>query len=152
MLADSYGIGDCLHFTSRLDDRCSQGVPRKVAQELFRFSNVYIHPSMTETYSLVVHEAMLAGCLAVLNHDLGPMRELFGSSPIYMDFGSDQVSRPTYTPNEQAFWDEEALRMLAELDSCRGLRGKMRAIKEWTPEAQWGAFVPLLHLTPVGEI
>ena len=149
-LADELGLGGKVSFTSRLDDRCSQGVPRHIVTELFDLTNVYVHPSRVETYSLVVHEAILRGCLAVLNHDFPPMRELFGDAAIYMDFGSDRANR-TYAPDEQAFWNDEALRLVAELKQNRAAMGKARARREWSPGALWREFEPLLYLQPVGE-
>ncbi len=149
-LAEELGLAGKVNFTSRLDDRCSQGVPRQVVTELMDLSNVYIHPSRVETYSLVVHEAMLRGCLCVLNHDFPPMRELYGDSAVYMDFGSDRVSR-TYAPDEQAFWNDEALRLVAELKQNRAAYAKVRARREWSPQALWKQFEPLLYLPAVGE-
>ena len=137
-------------FTSRLDDRCSQGVPRQIVMELMDLTNVYMHPSRAETYSFVVHEAMLKGCLCVLNHDLSMMRELYGDSAIYMDFGSDRVNR-TYKPDEQMFWNDEAKRLIAELAQNRTLMARQKARKEWSPQALWREMEPLLYLVPVGE-
>ena len=147
-LAEELGV--CVSFTSRLDDRCNQGVSRKVVLELLDLANVYIHPSRVETYSLVVHEAMLKGCLCVLNHDLSPMRELFGNNAIYMDFGSDAVER-MYEPNEQSFWNDEAMRLLAEMKQNRTLVAQSNARRLWSPDAMWNSFEPLLYKTPVGE-
>lgn len=149
-LAADLGLEGKVNFTSRLDDRCSQGVPRHIVTELFDLTNVYFHPSKVETYSLVVHEAILRGCLVVLNHDFPPMRELFGDAAIYCDFGSDRVSR-TYTPSEQDFWNDEALRLLAELQQNRAVVAKTVARREWSPGALWKEFQPLLYLPAVGE-
>jgi len=147
-LTQSLGLEGRVHFTSRLDDRCSQGVPRQVVLELMGLTNVYIHSSAVETYSLVVHEAALRGNLLVLNHDFPAMRELYGDAAIYFDFGSDRNPR-TYTPNEQTFWDDEAVRLVAELNQNRALTAKTQAQREWTPRALWKEFVPLLGLEPV---
>lgn len=149
-LAESLGVGSCVNFTSRLDDRCSQGVPRRVVTELMDLSNVYIHPSRVETYSLVIHEAMLRGCLVALNHDFPPMRELYGDNAVYFDFGSDRVNR-TYEPDEQSFWNDEALRLIAEVKQNRAVMAKTTARREWSPQALWTEFEPLLYLQPVGE-
>lgn len=149
-LAEELGIGGKVSFTSRLDDRCSQGVPRHIVTELFDLTNVYVHPSMVETYSLVVHEALLRGCLCVLNHDFPAMRELFGDTAIYMDFGSDRAHR-TYQPDEQTFWNDEALRLIAELKQNRAAMAKAKARREWNPTALWREFEPLLYLPAVGE-
>jgi glycosyltransferase involved in cell wall biosynthesis len=150
-LADELGLSGRVNFTSRLDDRCSQGVPRQVVMELMDLSNVYIHPSRIETYSLTVHEAMLRGCLCVLNHDLPVMRELWGDNALYMDFESDRVTDRKYTPSEQAFWNDEALRLMSELKQNRAAMAKTTARKKWTPQAMWPEFAPLLALQPVGE-
>jgi glycosyltransferase involved in cell wall biosynthesis len=151
-LSSALGLQGKVNFTSRLDDRCSQGVPHRVVLELMQLSNVYVHPSRIETYSLVVHEAMLSGCLCVLNHDLTVMRELYGDNAIYMDFGSDYVSRD-YGDDEQVHWNVEAGRLLAEL--TRGNRSawaKTVARCEWSPDALWKEMEPLLYLQPVGEM
>jgi hypothetical protein len=108
-------------------------------------SNVYIHPSAVETYSLVVHEAITRGKLVILNHDFPAMRELYGDAAIYMDFGSDRVER-TYHPNEQAFWNDEALRLIAEFKQNRALVAQTKARREWTPQALWREFESLLYL------
>jgi glycosyltransferase involved in cell wall biosynthesis len=148
-LAKHFGLEGKINFTSRLDDSCSQGVPPQVVTELFSLTNVYIHPSAVETYSLVVHEAALQGNLLVLNHDFPAMRELYGDAAIYMDFGSDRAQR-TYE-DEQTFWNEEAKRLIAELRGNRALWAKTRARREWTPPALWKEFEPLLYLQPIGE-
>ena len=149
-LADSLDVGSEVNFTSILNDECNNGVPRRVVLELMDLSNVYIHPSRIETYSLVAHEAILKGNLVVLNFDLPVMQEIYGDSAIYMDFGSDRVNR-TYKPDEQTFWDEEAGRIIAELKHNRTLWAQTKARREWSPAAQWKEFQPLLHMTPVGE-
>ncbi|HXV42961.1 MAG TPA: glycosyltransferase [Anaerolineae bacterium] len=132
-------------FTSRLDDRANQGVPRHVVTELMDLSNVYIHPSRVETYSLVVHEAILRGKLVVLNFDLPVMQELFGEAGIYMDFGSDRFER-SYAPTEQRFWNDEAHRLIAEFKRNRALVAQSKARREWGPGAMWREFEGLLWL------
>ncbi len=146
-LAKELGIEGKVNFTSRLDDRCSQGAPRQVVTELMDLSNVYIHPSAIETYSFTVHEAMLRGCLCVLNHDLPMMHELYGPLAMYMDFGSDRYGR-NYWPDEQTFFDDEAKRLLAELSQNRSVQAKTQARKHWNPAAMWKTFEPLLYLEP----
>lgn len=147
-LADSLGLSGKIAFTSRLDDRCSQGAPHQVVMELLDLSNVYIHPSRVETYSLVIHEALLRGLLVVANYDFPAMAELWGDSVIYMDFGSDRAER-TYRPSEQDFWDDEARRLMAELRQNRALWARTRARREWAPEAQWRDLEQLFYLEPV---
>jgi len=149
-LAESLGIGNNVHFSSRLDDRCDQGVPQHVVIELMDLANVGIFPSRTETYSIVVHENIIRGNLTVLNHDLAPMRELYGDNVIYMDFGSDTTNRK-YNPDEQTFWDDQALRLISELRNSRALWAKTVARRDWTPAALWTDFERLLYLESEGE-
>lgn len=149
-LAGELEIGDKVHFTSRLNDQCNQGVPQHVVIELMDLANVGVFPSRTETYSIVVHENINRGNLTVLNHDLAPMRELYGNNAIYMDFGSDTVNRK-YRPDEQTFWDHQALRLIAELRNNRALWAKTVARRDWTPTALWKDFEWLLYLEPEGE-
>lgn len=148
-LAAELDLEDEVYFTSRLDDRCSEGVPRRVVLDLMDLTNVYIHPSSVETYSLVVHEAMLRGNLVCLNYDFPAMRELFGDLAIYFDFGSDRCER-TYMPDEQAFWNEEALRLVSELEQNRAIRAQTEARREWNPQTMFREIEPLFYLTPVG--
>jgi len=146
-LAWTLGVGNDVAFTSRLDDRCSQGVPRHVVTELMDLSTLYIHPSRVETYSMVVHEAILRGKLVVLNYDFPPMAELFGEAAIYMDFGSDRFER-TYQPDIQSFFDSEAHRLIAELKQNRALMAQTKARREWNPEAMFREFEQLFWLKP----
>lgn len=146
-LAELLGLRRRVNFTSRLNDTCNNGIPRNSVMELMDIANVYIHPSTVETYSLVVHEAILRGKLVVLNADFPPMRELFGSSALYMNFSSDRF-RTTYSPDEQSYWDDEARRMLSEFKRCRNLVLQLEARQKWTPQAQWREFEPLLFLEP----
>lgn len=145
-IAKELGIEDCVFVSSRLDDRCNQGVPREVVAELMSLTNVYVHPSRMETYSLVAHEAILYGNLVVLNHDLPAMLELFGNAAIYMDFGSSHTARA----NTQEFWNEEAKRLISELVNDRVAWAKTTARLKWSPKAMWKEFEPLLYLQPVG--
>jgi hypothetical protein len=78
------------------------------------------------------------------------MRELYGDNAIYFDFGSDRVNR-TYEPDEQSFWNDEALRLIAEVKQNRAVMAKTIARREWSPQALWTEFEPLLYLQPVGE-
>jgi hypothetical protein len=88
---------------------------------------------------------MTRGKLVVLNYDFPAMRELYGDAAIYMDFGSDRVTRQ-YHPGEQAFWDDEALRLVAEFKQNRALIAQTRARRQWTPQVLWRDFEALLYL------
>lgn len=145
ILAEELELSENVYFTSRLDDRCSQGIPRKNVIELLDLTNVYIHSSEAETYGLVPHEAMLRGNLVCLNWDWEVMRELFGDNAIYFDFGSATINR-AYQPDEQTFWNDEARRLINEFNKNKALVAQTVARKEWTPQAMWREFEELFYL------
>lgn len=77
-----------LTFMSEFDKSCILQTPKKVVRDLFLLSNVYIHPSKSETYSLTTQEARACRNQLVLNHDFPPMRSIYGAGPIYRKFSS----------------------------------------------------------------
>jgi glycosyltransferase involved in cell wall biosynthesis len=77
-----------LTFISEFDESLRYSSPQQMVRDLFLLSNVYIHPSRSETYSLVTQEARLCGNLLVLNDDFPPMRSIYGDKPIYRKFSS----------------------------------------------------------------
>lgn len=152
-LAKSLGLRDKVYFSSRLDPQnCGQGVPHHVSLELMDMSTVFVYPSMTETYGFVPNEAMLRGRLCVMNWDLRVLPELFKmENAIWMDFQSDSTTRKYKSDDdEQAFWNGEAVRLMAELRQNRALMAQICARREWSPQAVWPELVSLFGLRPVG--
>ena len=145
IMVDDLGLSGKVHYSSRLDDRCSQGIPHQVVIELFDHTNVYFHPSGSETYSLVMHEAILGGNVVYANGDFPAMLELYGDAVRYLPYGSRRHSR-TYEPDEPTFWVDQAKKVLADLRTDKSAWGKTRARREWTPQQQWRNFAPLLGL------
>lgn len=61
--------------------------PRVVA--MFQsISNVFIMPSVSETYSLITQEAALTKQVVVLNYDFPPFRSIYGPNAIYRKYSS----------------------------------------------------------------
>lgn len=56
---------------------------------LMRLSNVFVMPSVSESYSLVTQEAGLNKVVAVLNFDFPPFRDIFGPNAIYRKYSSN---------------------------------------------------------------
>jgi hypothetical protein len=71
----------------RLDWRVE--VPHSDVTGLMRLSNVFIMPSVSESYSLVTQEAGLNKVVAVLNFDFPPLRDIFGPDAIYRKYSSN---------------------------------------------------------------
>lgn len=88
-IAIDYGLSqDELLWTSEYSEDWFHEVPQNVVASLFQISNVFILPSVSETYSLIAQEAMLCGNVAVLNKDFPPFRAIYGDNPIYKKYSS----------------------------------------------------------------
>lgn len=62
------------------------GVSPKIISDLFRISNVFLFPTISENCSLILLEAMLAGNLLVLNKNVRSLGEFGRHDALYMDF------------------------------------------------------------------
>lgn len=111
-------------FTSLQDVEYELEIPRKAVADLFRLSNIFIFPSLSENCPLILLEAMSAGNLLVLNDSVGAMRELAGDAAIYFKFGSidEQVSYADYN----RFMEDVAKIIIAEFQNNRALLGLNR--------------------------
>jgi len=78
-----------LIFTSAWKDgKYNTGLPKKILRELQLCSNIFVFPTVEESFGLVGPEAALGGNFMVLNKSLYMMFEIFGNSGLYCDFGS----------------------------------------------------------------
>lgn len=76
-------------FVSKWREDTHLSVPREVVMNIKKISDFHMHPSTSETYSLVVQESMIWKNLCVLNHHFPPMRDIYGSKNVlYEEFGS----------------------------------------------------------------
>jgi len=78
-----------LIFTSEFDEKWRVEVPWNTMKDLYNLSNVYMHPSVSETYSYTTQEAGLTGAVVVLNADYPPMRDIYGANAIYRKYSSN---------------------------------------------------------------
>lgn len=83
-------LGSEVVFTADFNPkRYGVGIPKRMIRELFMCSNLFIFPTMEETFGLVLPEACLAGgVLPVLNRSLDLMSEITGYNALYCEFGS----------------------------------------------------------------
>lgn len=86
----SLGLGpDELIFMSEWREETHYSVPKQTIMHLKKISDFHMHPSNTETYSLVVQESMITRNFCILNHQLPVMRDIYGSANVlYEPFGS----------------------------------------------------------------
>ena len=90
-------------------------VPHRVISELFEFTNTFILPSKSETYSLIAQEAAAKRNFVILNHDFPPFRSIYGDAPYYRQFSSNIDSANgmdgetnTRFADEKEYWKEVA--------------------------------------------
>ena len=103
-------------------------VPYKVVADFFRLSNVFVMPSVSESYSLIMQEGGLSGVASVMNFDFPPFRDIFGwpshqaklSSNIDLMTGLDGDT--TTTPDNEKTWYTDLARVLNyDLENERSL-------------------------------
>src|SRR3990167_211124 len=76
-------------FISQWREDTNLSVPREVVQNIKKISDYHMHPSTSETYSLVVQESMIWRNFVILNHHFPAMRDIYGSeNVIHEEFGS----------------------------------------------------------------
>jgi len=78
-----------LAFTSEFCEDWNVGIPGDDVLALFRLSNVFIMPSVSESYSLITQEAALTKNVIVLNQDFPPFRDIFGDKAIFRKYSSN---------------------------------------------------------------
>lgn len=78
-----------LCFTSDFCEEWKVRVPHEDVLAMFRFSNVFVMPSVSESYSLITQEAALCKNLIVLNQDFPPFRDIFGPKNIFRKYSSN---------------------------------------------------------------
>lgn len=76
-------------WTSEVRPEWRAEVPHNVIMEFMRLGNVFIMPSVSESYSLITQEAGLNKVVAVLNFDFPPFRDIFGPNAIYRKYSSN---------------------------------------------------------------
>mgnify|MGYP001598900483 CR=1 FL=1 len=88
--AIDYGLSEGeLLFTSQLRPEWSYETSHEVVGDFMRLSNVFIMPSVSESYSLITQEAGMNRCVVVANYDFPPFRDIFGPNVIYRKFSSN---------------------------------------------------------------
>ena len=78
-----------LSFTSEYCPEWNIQMEHKNVLALFRMSNVFFMPSVSESYSLITQEAALTKNVIVLNQDFPPFRDIFGDSAIFRKYSSN---------------------------------------------------------------
>jgi len=135
-------------FTSEFDDSLHLNAPREMVRDLMLLCNVFVMPSVSETYSLIAQEAGLCGAFLVLNRDFPPMRSVYGPDAAYYQFssginaltGMDGVTTTKYDDVDDYF-RSIALRVAYELDHNVVLAQQRRIRQERNPDYIFKRFV-----------
>lgn len=91
MEASPYNLTrDEIFFTSWFEPpQYEYSLPNKIIMDLFRLSNLFIFPSLTEVGPLILQEAAMTENLIVANADVPAMMEMVGpNGALYYHFGS----------------------------------------------------------------
>jgi len=99
-----------LLFTSDLKPEWKYEIPHTCVLDFMALSNVFVMPSVSESYSLVTQEAGMQGKVVVVNKDFPPFRDIFGKNIIERKFssnvdiltGQDGFTKTAYGPNDVA--------------------------------------------------
>jgi len=139
--ADMWGLPqENLIFSSEMGKEWELGVPHKVVRDMLWIANLFILPSQSETFSLAMVEAAACKNLLVLNEDLTVMHELAEDNAIYSYFGSEwggvKITRH-YEPNAQAFFMDEARRILEELKKHKSLMQHRKVLRVFNNDWVW---------------
>jgi len=140
-------------FTSEFDESLRLNAPREMVRDLMLLCNVFVMPSGSETYSLVVQEAGLCGAFLVLNRDFPPMRSVYGPHAAYYQFssnvnaltGMDGETTTKYSDTDDYFRCV-ALRVAYELENNHVLAQQRRIRQTRNPTAIFKKYIePLFY-------
>jgi len=100
------------------------GVNPKIVSDLFRLSNIFVFPTISENCSLVLLEAMLSGNLLVLNKNVRSLSEFGKENALYFDFDY----REDRKENENYYLDLAKI-TASEFENSKPLQAKRHVFK-----------------------
>lgn len=101
------------------------GVTPKIISDLFRISNIFLFPTISENCSLILLEAMLAGNLLVLNKNVPSLNEFGRHDALYMDFNY----RDDKEENERYYLDLAKI-IASQFENNKSLQVKRNAFQK----------------------
>ncbi len=136
-----------IYFTSvetvALDKDYAYHLPHKAVMDLMEYSDVFVHPSRSESDPLTVPEAAWKRCGLVLNFDL-PLFRLWDGAALFYKFGSNidvTTGMPGATEvsysNPQEYWSHCAGGIAHIMQTNPVLKNHVRVRKERSLEAVW---------------
>ncbi|MGF7144697.1 hypothetical protein HNQ56_003129 [Anaerotaenia torta] len=113
------------------------GLTRDSVLDLFSLSNLFICPSVSESFGLTALEAAAMGNYLVLNECVPALKELGDTLQAYFmrwdasNFGF--YTTETYHPSEQAYYEEHGQRIIEEMLKNPVVQARMQARKRYSP-------------------
>ncbi|MGL4344633.1 MAG: glycosyltransferase [Cellulosilyticaceae bacterium] len=133
---DLYGLKPHqIAFTS--DFGFPSGFPRTSVLELFTLSNLFICPSLSESFGLTLLEAASRGNFLVVNEAVPALAELGKNLGAYMmrwdaqNFGFTTTEH--YHPSESAYYEDHALHIMNLMQNNPLIQAKTLARTQYTP-------------------
>lgn len=125
-------------WTSEYDDNWGVEVPHEDIMALMRLGNVFIMPSVSESYSLITQEAGMNKSIVVLNMDFPPFRDIFGPSAIYRKYssnidalnGMDGNTNTQYGPANLAPEERKTHERIYHMETAGMIASKLRSYKD----------------------
>jgi glycosyltransferase involved in cell wall biosynthesis len=113
-------------------------IPHADVMALMRLANIFIMPSVSESYSLITQEAGLNKVVAVLNFDFPPFRDIFGPNAIYRKYssnvdimnGMDGNTNTAYGPNNISPEERKTHEKRYHLETAGMIHAKLRSYKD----------------------
>ena len=142
-----------LIFTSEFDPSLHLRAPREVVRDLMLLCNVFVMPSVSETYSLIAQEAGLCGAFLVLNRDLPSLRSTYGDHAAEFQFSSavnaltgEEGRTDTEYEDPIGYFRNVAGRVVYELEHNDVLAQRTRIRRDRNPRAVFKKYMePLLY-------
>lgn len=127
-----------LIFISEWREETNLHVPREVIMNLKKIADFHMHPSTSETYSLVVQESMIWRNACFLNHHFPAMRDIYGSKNVmYEPFGGavncldgEDGSTLINVNNEQQHFENLAKKVLYIIEIANPVINQWRFIRK----------------------
>lgn len=112
-------------FTSEiLGEKYTDGLPHRVVLDLMACSNLFVFPSISESFGFVLTEASLSGsCINVLNQSSPAQLEVVDGNGIIFDFGNGRDEIPSPQTRAERY-DKLIMEIVDEIDRNKAVQAR----------------------------
>lgn len=110
------------------------GIPIEMVADLFRLSNLFIFPTLVESFGLILVEALMSGgILTVANRNVDSFFEVTNGTGMFAEFPSYRTSNDYdyQGVGERVYFEKLSKQIVAVLESENGIMGATRAIQRY---------------------